>query len=55
MTIARRTTPRLLGQLWKEERPPNLMTSHIVQLYRFEPYRAMPGGVDSAIAADDAN
>ena len=29
--------------------------SHIVQPYRFEPYLAMPGGVDSAIAADDAN
>ena len=29
--------------------------SHIVQLYRFEPYRAMPNGIDSAIAADDAN
>ena len=29
--------------------------SHIVQPYRFEPYRAMPNGVDSAIAADDAN
>ena len=29
--------------------------SHIVQPYRFEPYLAMPGGVDSAIAADDTN
>ena len=29
--------------------------SHIVQPYRFEPYLAMPKGVDSAIAADDAN
>ena len=29
--------------------------SHIVQPYRFQPYLAMPGGVDSAIAADDAN
>ena len=29
--------------------------SHIVQPYRFEPYLAMPNGVDSAIAADDAN
>ena len=29
--------------------------SHMVQSYRFEPYRAMPNGVDSAIAADDAN
>ena len=29
--------------------------SHIVQPYRFEPYLAMPDGVDSAIAADDAN
>ena len=29
--------------------------SHIVHPYRFEPYLAMPGGVDSAIAADDAN
>ena len=28
--------------------------SHIVQPYRFEPYLAMPGGVDSAIAADEA-
>ena len=59
MTIARQTltTPRLLGQFSKEERPPNLMTidSHIVQPYRFEPYLALPGGVDSAIAADDAN
>ena len=26
--------------------------SHIVQPYRFEPYLAMPNGVDSAIAAD---
>ena len=29
--------------------------SHIVQPYRFEPYLAMPDGVDSAIAANDAN
>ena len=29
--------------------------SHMVQSYRFEPYRAMPNGVDSVIAADDAN
>ena len=29
--------------------------SHIVQPYRFEPYLAMPDGVDSAIAADDTN
>ena len=29
--------------------------SHIVQPYRFGPYLAMPGGVDSAIAGDDAN
>ena len=29
--------------------------SHIVQPYRFEPYLAMPNGVNSAIAADDAN
>ena len=29
--------------------------SHIVQPYRFEPYLVMPDGVDSAIAADDAN
>ena len=29
--------------------------SHIVQPYRFEPYLAMPDGVDNAIAADDAN
>ena len=29
--------------------------SHIVQAYRFEPYLAMPDGVDSAIAANDAN
>ena len=29
--------------------------SHIVQPYRFEPYLAMPNGVDSAIAADDVN
>ena len=29
--------------------------SHIVQPYRFEPYLAMSNGVDSAIAADDAN
>ena len=29
--------------------------SHIVQPYRFEPYLAMPDGVDSAIVADDAN
>ena len=29
--------------------------SHIVQPYMFEPYLAMPDGVDSAIAADDAN
>ena len=29
--------------------------SYIVQPYRFEPYLAMPNGVDSAIAADDAN
>ena len=29
--------------------------SHIVQPYRFEPYLAMPGRVDSAISADDAN
>ena len=29
--------------------------SHIVQPYRFEPCHAMPDGVDSAIAADDAN
>ena len=29
--------------------------SHIVQPYRFEPYLVMPNGVDSAIAADDAN
>ena len=29
--------------------------SHIVQPYRFEPYLAMPNGVDSAIVADDAN
>ena len=28
---------------------------HIVQPYRFEPCIAMPDGVDSAIAADDAN
>ena len=28
---------------------------HIVQPYRFEPDLAMPNGVDSAIAADDAN
>ena len=28
--------------------------SHIVQPYRFQPYLAMPGGIDSAIAADDA-
>ena len=28
--------------------------SHIVQPYRFEPCLAMPDGVDSAIAADDA-
>ena len=29
--------------------------SHIVQPYRFEPYFVMADGVDSAIAADDAN
>ena len=29
--------------------------SIIVQTYRFEPYLAMPDGVDSAIAADDAS
>ena len=29
--------------------------SHIVQPYRFEPYHAMPDGVDRAIAADDSN
>ena len=29
--------------------------SHMVQPYRFEPYLAMADGVDSAIAADDAN
>ena len=29
--------------------------SHIVQPYRFEPHLAMPDGVDSAIAAADAN
>ena len=29
--------------------------SHIAQPYRFEPYLAMPDGVDNAIAADDAN
>ena len=29
--------------------------SHIVQPYRFGPYLAMPDGVDSAIAGDDAN
>ena len=29
--------------------------SHIVQPYRFEPYLAMPDGVDSAIAAYDSN
>ena len=29
--------------------------SHVVQPYRFEPYLAMPGGVDNAVAADDAN
>ena len=28
---------------------------HTVQPYRFEPYLAMPDGVDSAIAADDSN
>ena len=28
---------------------------HIVQPYRFGPYLAMPDGVDSAIAGDDAN
>ena len=28
---------------------------HIVQPYRYAPYRAMPDGVDSSIAADDAN
>ena len=28
---------------------------HIVQPYRFEPYHAMPDGVNSAIAAGDAN
>ena len=27
----------------------------IVTLYRFQPYLAMPDGVDSAIVADDAN
>ena len=29
--------------------------SYIVQPYRFEPYLAMPDGVDSAITVDDAN
>ena len=29
--------------------------SHIVQPYRLQPYLAMPDGVDSAIAAADAN
>ena len=29
--------------------------SQIVQPYRYEPYLAMPDGVDSAIAANDAN
>ena len=29
--------------------------NHIVQPYRFEPYHAMPNGVDSAIAADNSN
>ena len=29
--------------------------NHIVQPYRFEPYHAMPNGVDRAIAADDLN
>ena len=29
--------------------------NHIVQPCRFEPYLAMPDGVDSAIVADDAN
>ena len=35
--------------------PPNLRTSQIVKPYMFEPYIAMPDGVVSAIAADDAN
>ena len=30
-------------------------SDEIVQPYRFETYLAMPNGVDSAIAADDAN
>ena len=30
-------------------------TEIVGAVYRFEPYLAMPDGVDSAIAADDAN
>ena len=55
-TIARPilTTSKLLGQFWRGEATESDDYSHIVQPYRFEPYLAMPNGVDSAIAADDA-
>ena len=56
MMIARPilTTSRLLEQFWREAAKSDDY-SHNVQPYRFEPYHALPDGVDSAIAADDAN
>ena len=45
----------IVGAVLKRDAAESDDYSHIVQPYRFEPYLAMPGGVDSAIAADDAN
>ena len=41
--------------LEREEAAESDYYSHIVQSYRFGPYLAMPDGVDSAVACDDAN
>ena len=45
----------IVGAVLKREAAESDDYSHIVQPYRFEPYHAMPNGVDSAIAADDSN
>ena len=44
----------IFGSVFEREAAESDDYSHIVQPCRFEPYHAMPDGVDSAIAADDA-
>ena len=58
-TIARHTLTSddadIVGTVLERGESAKSDDGHIVQPYRFEPYLAMPDGVDSAIAADDAN